>query len=73
MLILIARHLKVLFEIIYLSNIEHDVTASKTPFLSLLHQECMSRYFLKTFFMFAMPIPVQTKVYFENLQFLAVA
>ena len=28
--------------------------------------------FLKTFFMYAMPIPVQTKVHFENLQFLAV-
>ena len=32
----------------------------------------MSKYFLKTFFMYAMPIPVQTKVHFENLQFLAV-
>ena len=32
----------------------------------------MSRYFLKTFVMYAMPIPVQTKVYFKNLQFLAV-
>ena len=30
----------------------------------------MSRYFLKTFCMYAMPIPVQTKVHFENLQFL---
>ena len=28
--------------------------------------------FLKTFFMYAMPIPVQTKVHFKNLQFLAV-
>ena len=32
----------------------------------------MSRYFLKTFFMYARPIPVQTKVHFTNLQFLAV-
>ena len=31
----------------------------------------MSRYFLKTFFMYARPIPVQTKVHFKNLQFLA--
>ena len=45
---------------------------SKTLFLSLLPRECMSRYFLKTFFMYAMPIPVQTKVHFKNLQFLAV-
>ena len=28
--------------------------------------------FLKTFFMYAMPIPVQTKVHFKTLQFLAV-
>ena len=28
--------------------------------------------FLKTFFMYAMPIPVQTKVHFKNLQFFAV-
>ena len=28
--------------------------------------------FLKTFFMYARPIPVQTKVRFKNLQFLAV-
>ena len=28
--------------------------------------------FLKTFFMFARSIPVQTKVHFKNLQFLAV-
>ena len=27
---------------------------------------------LKTFFMYAMPIPVQTKVHFKNLQFLSV-
>ena len=28
--------------------------------------------FLKTFFMYAMPIPVQTKVHFKKLQFLSV-
>ena len=28
--------------------------------------------FLKTFFMYARPIPVQTKVHFKNLLFLAV-
>ena len=28
--------------------------------------------FLKTFFMYARPIPVQTKVHFENVKFLAV-
>ena len=32
----------------------------------------MSGYFLKTFFMYARPIPVQTKVHFKNLKFLAV-
>ena len=32
----------------------------------------MSRYFLKTLFMYARPIPVQTKVHFKTLQFLAV-
>ena len=32
----------------------------------------MFRYFLKLFFMYAMPIPVQTKVHFKNLQFFAV-
>ena len=44
----------------------------KIPFLSLLPRECMSRYFLKTFFMYARPKPVQTKVHFKNVQFLAV-
>ena len=73
MLILITRHSKVFFENIYLSNIEHDVTMSKVQFLSLLPRECMSSYFfLKTFFMYARPIPVQTKVHFKNLQCLAV-
>ena len=33
---------------------------------------CMSRYFFKTLFFYARPLPVQTKVHFENLQFLAV-
>ena len=45
---------------------------SKIPVLSLLPRECMSRYFLKTFFMCAMPIPVKTKVHSKNLQSLAV-
>ena len=53
----------------YLSDIEHDVMTSKTPFLSLLPRD---RYFLYFFFMYAMPIPVQTKVHFKKLQFLAV-
>ena len=30
-------------------------------------------FFLKTFYMYARPIPEQTKVHFKNLQFLAVA
>ena len=47
-------------------------TTSKTPYLSLLPRECMSRIFLKTCFMYPMPIPVQTKLHFKNLQFLAV-
>ena len=29
-------------------------------------------FYLKTFFMYSRPIPVQTKVHFKNLQFLAV-
>ena len=33
----------------------------------------MSRFFLKTFFMYARSPPVQTKVHFKKLQFLAVA
>ena len=49
MLILKARHLKVFFEKIYLSNIEHDVATSKIPFLSLLSRECMPRYFFLIF------------------------
>ena len=32
----------------------------------------MSRYFLKTFFMYTRPIQVRTKVHFKDLQFLAV-
>ena len=32
----------------------------------------MSRFFLKTFFMYAISIPVQTRVHFKKLQFLAV-
>ena len=41
--ILKARHKKVFFEIINLSNLEHDVTMSKIPFLSLFTREYMSR------------------------------
>ena len=50
MLILITRHWKVFFEKTYLSNIEHDVTTSKIPFLSLLPRELLSRYFFKVFY-----------------------
>ena len=32
----------------------------------------MSRYFFKTFFMYARPIAVKTKVHFINSQFLVV-
>ena len=32
----------------------------------------MSRYLLKTFFIHARPISVQTKVHFKNVKFLAV-
>ena len=32
----------------------------------------VSRYFLKTLFMYARPIPIQTKVHFKTLQILAV-
>ena len=45
---------------------------SKIPFLSLLPPECTCDIFFKTFFMYARPIPEQTKVHFKNLQFLAV-
>ena len=50
MLILKARHWKVFFEKIYLSNIENDAMTSKIPFFSLLPRECMSRYFFEIFF-----------------------
>ena len=59
-------------KILYLSNIEHDVTTSKIPFLLFLPRDCMLRYVFKSFFMYARPIPLQTKVHFKNLQFLAV-
>ena len=51
---------------------EHDVTASKLPFLSLLPRECMSRFFFENFFHLceATFIPVHTKVHFKKLQFL---
>ena len=54
---------------IYLSNIKHDVTTSKTQFLSLLPQECLARYCFEFFFMYAMSIPVQTNVHCKKLQF----
>ena len=44
----------------------------KNTVLLLLPRECMCRYFLKTFLMYARPIPVQTKAHFKILQFLAV-
>ena len=44
-----SKTLEIMLRKIYLSNIEHDVTTSKIPFLSLLPRECMSTYFLKTF------------------------
>ena len=72
MLILITRHKKVSFEKIYLSNIEHDVTNSKIPFYHFCLGSVCLDIFLKTFFMYARPIPVQTKVHFKNLLFLAV-
>ena len=50
MFTLITRHSKIFFEKICLSNIKHDVITSKLPFLSLLHWECMSKYFLENFF-----------------------
>ena len=52
----------------YSSNIEHDITTSKIPFLSLLPLDI----FFENFFMYARSIPVSTKVHFKNLQFLAV-
>ena len=45
---------------------------SQILFLSLLPRESMSRCFWKTFFMYARPLPVQTKVHFKTLQFCAV-
>ena len=57
---------------IYLSNIEHDVTTSKYLFYDFCPGSVCLDIFLKTFFMHARPIPVQTKVHFKNLKFLAV-
>ena len=45
----------------------------KYRLISLLPRDCMSRYFFENFFMYAKSLPVQTKVRFKNLQFLAVA
>ena len=55
----------------YLSNTKHDANTSKIPFLTLLSLERMSK-FRKTFFMYAMPIQVQTKEHLKILQFLVV-
>ena len=44
----------------------------KNRFYHFLSQECMSKYFVNTFFMYARRIQVQTKVHFEVLQFLGV-
>ena len=52
--------------------VAYVLTTSKTPFLSLLPRGSVTRYFFNFFFMYAMPIPVQTKERFKNLQFLAV-
>ena len=71
MLVLITRHNKVFLEKIYLSTIEHDVTTSKIPFLSICLGGVSLDIFLKTFFMYARPIPVPAKVHFKKLQFLA--
>ena len=40
-------------------------------YLFCLRNVCLDT-FLKTFFMYAIPIPLQTKVHFKKLQFLAV-
>ena len=69
MLILITGRKKVIFKNKYSSNIVHDITTYKIPFLSLWPREGI---FLKLFFMYARQIPVQTKVHFQKLQFLAV-
>ena len=44
----------------------------KYRFYHFCHVSVCLDIFLKTFFMYARPIPVQTKVHFKNLQFLAV-
>ena len=45
---------------------------SKIPFYHFCFGSVCLDIFLKTFFMYARPIPVQTKGHFKNLQFLAV-
>ena len=58
------------FEKIYLSNIEHDAAMS----IILFYHFCLGSVFrdIFFFFMYARPIPMQTKVHLKNLQFLAV-
>ena len=42
MLIVIARHWKVFFEKLYLSNIEHDVTLRQNAVFITFAPECLS-------------------------------
>ena len=61
MLILIKSHYKVLFKEIYSSIIEHDATTSKIPFYHFCLGSVYLDIVLKTFSMYARPIPVQKK------------
>ena len=45
---------------------------SKRPFYHFCLGSVCLNFFLKTFFMYAKPIRVQTKVHFKKLHFLAV-
>ena len=66
MLILIARHKKVFFEKMYLSNLEHDAVTSKYRFYPFcLVRVCLDN-FLKTFSC------MQDRAFLKKLQFLAV-
>ena len=71
MLILIARHKKVIIEK-YIYQIK-NMTSRRQKYL--FHHFCLRSVcldFFENFFMYARPISVQTKVHFKNLQFLAV-
>ena len=63
MLNLITSHQKIVPEEICISIVEHDVTTSNIPFLSLLSQEYMNSYFLKIIFIYVRPIQVQIKTF----------